>query len=191
MKTINCNLNIVGNQLRKIGSSVSQRSDALDAIMSNEQFTKPKFWKLVDDDLRKAVVKAIEKARQLEKASKISRLETELVGVSRHVPGKPVGKVLAGSGKPEHDIFGINVEHIGARGKDDSAACRLALVPGVHADQRSVNVVEEQRDQVGGRHDDHVPVLRVSDLMDRAGQEPAGSCECANYEYVQRSLHDS
>ncbi|MBT3379483.1 MAG: hypothetical protein HN742_42810 [Lentisphaerae bacterium] len=56
----------------------AERHAALDSIMGNGQFTKPKFWKLVDDDLRKAVVKAIEKARQLEKAGKISRLEAEL-----------------------------------------------------------------------------------------------------------------
>jgi len=55
-----------------------ERSAALNVLLSNPQFTRPKFWKLVDDDLRKTIVKAIDKARWLEKASKISRLETEL-----------------------------------------------------------------------------------------------------------------
>lgn len=56
----------------------AERSAALDILLANPQFTRPKFWKLVDDDLRKAIVKAIDKARWLEKASKISRLEAEL-----------------------------------------------------------------------------------------------------------------
>ena len=55
-----------------------KRAEALAVLAENDQFTNPKFWKLIDCEVRGEVVKAIQKAGQAEKQAKIARLEAEL-----------------------------------------------------------------------------------------------------------------
>ena len=84
-------------------------------------------------------------------------------GMAGHPAGEPVGVILAASAEPEHDVFAGDVEHIGPDRHGDPVAVILAPVAGLHG--RPVGEVEQERHELDDRHQQHVPVLAVADLV--------------------------
>ena len=85
------------------------------------------------------------------------------VGVARHPAGEPVGVILAAPAEPEDDVLTGDVEHIRPDGHRDPVP--VVLPPAARLHGRPVGEVEQERHELDDRHQQHVPVLAVADLV--------------------------
>ena len=106
----------------------------------------------------------------------------ERARVARHVAGEAIGVILAAAAEPQDDILAGDVQDISPDGDRDPVT--VVLAPAAGLQRRAVQEVKQQRHEMDDRHQDHIPVLAVADLV---GDDPL---DLRGLEQVENALSD-